>query len=198
MPHREHGPNAELSGWIQRQFPPGYLGYAVDVGASDGVSVSTTFALEMARWTVLCIEPNPAFWYRLKQLRAFVQTCACDSKPADDAIFHVHDDNPEAYSSLRPNHPENKPGTGWSTIKVRVKTLEQCLEEAKFPKLDVIAVDVEGLERDVLEGVDLKKWKPKVVVLESWEPGSLDEYLGGFGYRNAGRSIHNDLYVLNG
>src|SRR5437868_3825457 len=98
MPHVVHGPNAQLSHWIADQFPLGYLGYAVDVGASDGVSINTTWWLEKhLRWTVLSVEPNPQFLPALRAERAFVEACACDALPGK-ATFHVNTENPEAYS----------------------------------------------------------------------------------------------------
>lgn len=191
-------PNLELSAWIMRQFPAGYQGYAVDVGASDGVSVSSSYGLEQARWTVLCIEPNPVFHEKLKKLRPFVMACACDAQ-AGTAEFHSFNVNPEAYSALRPTYPTDFPAKDghWTTFPVTVKTLEQCLAEAQFPQLDALAIDVEGNEMDVLNGIDLAKWHPKVILAEAWTEGSLDEYLGVYDYGRKWRTAHNDCYVRN-
>lgn len=194
-PFKVWPPNGELSQWIAGHFEHGFQGYCVDVGASDGISCSTTFVLEtQLRWNVLCIEPSPIFWPSLKKLRAFVQACACDAEPRDSADFHVHEFIPEAYSALRPNHPEVKPDQNWSTIQVPVRTLEQCLAQAEFPRLDALCVDTEGNEADVLRGIDLAKWAPRAVVIEAWESGKHDDYLATFGYRKVGRSADNDLY----
>lgn len=195
VPNREFGPNGELSAWIARQFPEGFQGYAVDVGASDGISISTTYVLEQNRWTVLCIEPNPIFWPKLKARRAFVQTCACDREPREKALFYALDQNPEAYSALRPTFPPDFPVTvGWSKFEVPVKTLEQCLYEAQFPRLDALCIDVEGNDLDVLKGIDLNKWAPRVIVIEAWTQGVHDEHLKLFGYERVSRSVDNDLY----
>src|SRR3990172_8033364 len=105
MAHREWPYNGMLSAWIQEQFPLDYQGDAVDVGASDGISINSTYWLEKKlRWAVLSIEPNPQFHKRLKELRAFVMTCACDREPKESAEFKVFLHNPESYSALRPNY----------------------------------------------------------------------------------------------
>lgn len=198
MPHVVHGPNAQLSRWIADQFPPGYVGYAVDVGASDGISINSTWWLEKnARWMVLSVEPNADFAERLRKERAFVEVCACDTLPGT-ATLHVNTDNPEAYTALRvvdgAGDPREQRGP-WKKVTVRVETLDRLLEKWQFPRLDALCVDVEGSERQVLSGFDMKRWKPRVVVLESWKPGDLDSLMDGWGYENMWRTVANDCYV---
>ena len=43
MSHKIWPHNGTLAQWIADQFEPGYIGYGIDVGASDGVSINTTF-----------------------------------------------------------------------------------------------------------------------------------------------------------
>lgn len=194
---KQYPPNIGLSEFIARQFPEGYQGWAMDVGASDGVSINTTYGLEkQKRWTVISVEANPIFKDRLNAHRARVEWCALDAKPAESAEFHWNQDNPEAYSSLRPDF-ERANGSRWATIQVPVRTVDQVLDRWEFPTLDVLAVDVEGNELDVLRGCDLARWKPKVVIVEEWEEhGPASTYLKGFGYERKGRSVHNTLFVM--
>jgi FkbM family methyltransferase len=185
---------------ILKHFPPGYQGHAIDVGASDGVSINTTLLLEKQfRWTVLSVEPNPEFKPYLEANRAFVEICACGSKPQTDAEFYVHLDNPEAYSALTvAHHPVEHPNDGarWKRITVPVRTLDQLLEKWEFPRLDVLCVDVEGTELDVLKGCDLRRWQPKVIVVESWDKtGPVHDYLKELGYSLVDTSVHNYVYL---
>jgi FkbM family methyltransferase len=200
MTHKFWGPNGDLSMLILKGFPNHYMGYAVDVGASDGVSINTTFLLERNfQWTVLSVEPNPYFTPFLKANRAFVEVCACGSKPQESAAFHVHLENPEAYSALNARrHPTNKPrpDAKWSTIMVPVRTVDQLLAKWEFPRLDVLCVDTEGTEVDVMEGCNLARWKPTVVVIECWDKtGPAHEYMVEHGYRCADTSVHNYVYL---
>jgi hypothetical protein len=57
-------------------------------------------------------------------------------------------------------------------------------------------VDVEGNEIDVLKGCDLSRWKPEMIIAESWDKGSCDEYLKVFGYKRVARNVYNDIYML--
>jgi len=200
MAHVRYPVNGGLAQLIVDQFPTGYMGYGIDVGASDGFSVSTTWALEKHnRWTILSVEPNPEFHADLVKERAWVEKCACDSKPSDDRTFHINLDNPEAYSALRPSVPrpehEGIKVDKWTRIKVKVRTIDQLLEKWAFPRLDLICVDVEGNEIDVLKGCDLARWKPEMIISESWDKGSADEYLKQFDYTRVARHVQNDIYL---
>jgi FkbM family methyltransferase len=193
--------NGYLGEWIRSFFDPDCLGYAIDVGASDGFSINSTFHLEKAhKWTVVSVEANPNYAKLLKKNRSRVEMCACAAEPKDEAIFHINKENPEAYSALKiANHPAvtgwNKKDP-WEIVKVPVRTVDQIVRKWDFPRLDVLCVDVEGGELEVLKGSNLAHWKPKVVVSEAWEHGQEYPYLAQFGYKLKARSVHNDCYVL--
>lgn len=192
--------NATLGNWIRGQFPKDYLGYCIDVGASDGMFVNSTWTLEKQhRWTVLSVEANPYMKPLLLKNRAFVKICAVGAESADGVDFHMNCDNLEAFSALNPikDHPQfaHEAGGRWETVQVNVRTVEQLIAEAEFPRLDALCVDVEGGERDVLKGTDLSKWKPRVVVVEAWDQGSLDDYLCPRGYERVWTTASNDCYT---
>tara|TARA_R110000868_G_scaffold132332_3_gene343047 strand:- start:76 stop:693 length:618 start_codon:yes stop_codon:yes gene_type:complete len=201
MKHLQDYPNGNLSDYILEFFPPGYQGWGIDVGASDGISINSTYVLEKPhRWNILSVEANPYFAAMLKKERMFVEMCACSDKPGE-AVFHIHEQNIESFSSLRPNvrqdkrlHPE-EPMT-WLKVDVRVETVDRLLAKWDFPQLDLICADTEGTELDVLRGCDLRKWRPKVIVTECWDKvGPIDLYLEGLGYVKTGRNVDNDIYV---
>ena len=199
MTHERYPVNGGLSQFVVNQFPDGYAGYGIDVGASDGFSVNTTWVLEKHhRWTILSVEPNPEFHADLVRERAWVEKCACDYKAAEDRLFHVNLVNPEAYSALRPSDPYQKHEDvkiRWATIRVKTRTIDQLLEKWQFPKLDLLCVDVEGNELDVLKGCDLAKWRPEIIIVESWDKGKNDEHMKPFGYKRVARNVDNDIYM---
>ena len=194
---RTHPPNAQLSSFILAQFPAGHIGYGVDIGASDGVSINTTYMLEFAhRWNIISVEANPDYKGVLSARRAFVESCAVDWKAADSMVLHVNTDNPEAYSALRPQKARAGDVT-WKTHTVPVKTVDDILAKWEFPRLDLLCIDTEGTELDVLRGCDMEKWKPRVVIVEQWEsPGPCTTYLQNLGYQATYHSAHNDCFVL--
>ena len=199
MGHQIAGPNVHLSEIIRGQFPEGYVGHGIDVGASDGISINSTYMLEKDhQWNIISVEPNIEFAKSLRYQRAFVEFCACSNEPGR-LKMHINDDNPEAYSSLNPTKRKDLPGIDaaqWRIVEVKVETVDRILRKWDFPKLDFICVDTEGTEKDVLEGAMLEKWKPKVIVSESWDEdgGQVRKYLKEHGYERMMRHVHNDIY----
>ena len=192
-----HPTNMPLASWCAGQFPEGFKGWAADIGASDGLSISSTWFLEKALgWTVLCVEPNPHFKPMLLKHRALSESCACGAEPGNGKL-HVNLNNFEAFSSIAPswNHKRvrEEAGKEWDSLPVRVRTLDSLLDQYEFPQLDALFIDTEGTEPDVLKGFDLARWKPTVIVGESWDEGALDQHLPG--YKRIWRSADNDCYV---
>lgn len=188
--------------WIESQFPRDFRGHAVECGAWDGQEGSHTLALEHAGWTVLCVEPNPDCETPLKIWRDKYVMCAASDHDAEKELLHIHARAGAAsgFTSLHPviDNPKCRPEDGalWQMVNVRVRTLRRLLVEAEFPKLDVAVIDTEGTELDVLKGLDLVVFRPKVLVVESWDEDSeTARYVIAHGYRHVGRLTVNDLFV---
>jgi hypothetical protein len=69
-------------------------------------------------------------------------------------------------------------------IKVQGATLDSVLHKANAPTpIDYVSIDVEGHEIAVLEGFDLKHWRPRLLVVEDLAMNVvLHRYLKGRGY----------------
>ena len=52
--------------------------------------------------------------------------------------------------------------------KIKTDTLDNIIKQSKlsFKEIDFLSIDVEGNELDVLKGFNIKKYNPKVIVLE--------------------------------
>jgi len=61
-----------------------------------------------------------------------------------------------------------------------------------------LSIDTEGTEIEVLKGFDIKKWKPKLLVIENnFNDPEIEKYLSTFGYIKNKRIEVNDFYILN-
>ena len=188
---------------IQKYFEPGYIGTCIDIGAGVGTKRSNTYYFEKNRWVCLCIEPNPNLYRHMRMYRRLALNLACsnyDKKSAPFQVYVVNQDNQEAISSLVVDQRlvESHKGIIDKTyeIQVEVKKLDTILSKINIEKIDFISIDTEGTELDVLQGFDIARWKPKLLVIENnFNDTELKEYLSKFGYILSERIGVNDFYV---
>jgi len=83
------------------------------------------------------------------------------------------------------------PDGGSELFEVRTRRLDRLLEEAGFPKLDYLTIDVEGWEPQVMAGFTVERWKPKVIVLEDVANNRVDIP----GYDIVSRHEYDNIYV---
>lgn len=151
--------------------------YAVEVGANDGCFQSVTLGLEKAGWEVLCVEGNLKMEEELRRYRKNVLMVAAGPANKDAVPFYINDTSPASWTGLLPHQHIT------DTIYVPQRTLTWCLEQVNFPQLDVLAIDVEGAELGVLQGLDWTRWKPRTIFVENWvEDRTLANFLEPMGY----------------
>lgn len=161
------------------------FGYACDVGASNGIFLSNTKSFEDRGWEVLCVEPNPKLIEEGKQNRKHWIQAACGPEDIDKVNFIIVGDYP--YASGSGFHIERL-GEHFKKSEictVPMRRVDTLLKAVSFPRLDLLSIDVEWHELDVLSGIDLKVWKPKIIVVESLADNisvQLDLFLSKFGY----------------
>ena len=161
---------------LWRVFQTISAGTYVDVGAADPVDDSVTQAFYERGWTGLDIEPNPEFADRLRAMRprnVVIEECVGDS---DEASVVLHVVRGTGLSTVRNDYAERitDPSLEIEAIRVPTRRLDAVLEGAGFAgrPIHFLKVDVEGAERSVLSSIDLKRWRPWVIVVESTEPRS--------------------------
>ena len=77
------------------------------------------------------------------------------------------------------NTISKKNSKGAKLIKsIQTNTLDNIIKESdlKINEIDFLSIDVEGNELKVLKGLDFKKYKPKVVMIEFINPKSKEFY----------------------
>jgi FkbM family methyltransferase len=188
---------------IQKYFEPGYIGTCIDVGAGMGTDRSNTYYFEKKYWTCLCIEPNPNLYSHMRMYRRLALNLACsnyDKKSVPFQVYVVNQDNQEAISSLVvdqrlvESHKDIINET--YQIEVEVKKLDTILSRINIEKIDFLSIDTEGTELSVLQGLDIKKWNPKLIVVENnFNDPKIKEYLTQFGYILSERLGVNDFYL---
>jgi FkbM family methyltransferase len=192
---------------IQDFFPVGYKGVCIDVGAVDGIKLSNTYHFEKQGWMCICCEANPTMYDDLKMNRHNAIHCAVGSEDKLEVQFNIvnlkgQGGNETAISGLQidqrlyNDHLFLQPSV--RQINVPMMCLDTILK--RYPaidKIDFISVDVEGTEIDVIKGLDIKKWMPKLIVLENnYNDKKYEEYMSSVGYKKELRNIVNDFYTI--
>jgi len=140
-------------------------GFFVEVGANEPRLRSQTWHLERANWNGILIEPQPALASRLRaERRSLVVEAACSSPSNAGRAMPLYVAGP--LSSL--DRLSMAPGAIPSgTVAVPVRTLDEILTENGAPeRFEFLSIDVEGHELEVLRGLSLQKWRPRLVLLE--------------------------------
>ncbi|SRR6266545_2714598 len=180
---------------LVREFFGGATGYFVEVGANDPKQWSQTFHLEERGWSGILVEPQPTLADKLRQQRsAKVYAVACSS-PANSGksmtlnLAGIH-------SSLDPKFFVFQVRSE-SAIEVPIRTLDEILIDAEAPApLDFVSIDVESHEIEVLDGFDLGRWRPKLLLMEDLVLNlRLHRYLQSRGYKWVRRTGINAWYV---
>lgn len=197
----QHGEDYLL--WHFFDFRP--RGFFLDIGAHDGVALSNTKSFEDCGWSGICVEPVPRMAAACRQIRKRVVEAACVAGPEKQVTLHV--DRSALYAGIASDPASAQRGYTERGLgspdfqQIEVPAMRACeLLNSADPAIDFASVDVEGTEIDVLEGLDLARNQPRVLVVEALtEPSRdrLDAFLGGFGYRRSRSVVCNHFYVLN-
>ena len=148
-------------------------GTYVDVGAADPTIDSVTRAFYERGWSGLNIEPIPEYVDRLRAERPRDLTigagAGADAGSADLAAVAG-----TGLSTLSATVRSEIEADAYDveSLEIRVDTLDSLLVEAGYDGRDVhfMKVDVEGYETEVIKGLDLRRWRPWVLIVEATHP----------------------------
>ena len=178
-------------------FGEGYRGTFVDVGAADAEKNSQTYDLERAGWSGVLIEPRPDCAAELRRVRRSpVFQVACSSRARAGTTMTLN--LAGGHSSL--NDEFVVAGLkSQGAITVAIRTLDDVLAEAHMTApIDFVSIDVEGHEADVLAGFDLRRWRPRLLVIEDHVLNlNLHRLMQSLGYKWVRRVDFNGWYVPN-
>lgn len=195
----------------RRFFPGGGSGRVfVDVGAAgpDYLSISALF--RGLGWRVIAIEPNPMFFQAHKDRGHEVYQYACGERDEDNIDFVVVDSHGAKYESgqvsfesfssiaLKDSYASLKRNLDTRTIKVNLRRLDTILKQhaPDIDRIDILSVDVEGWELEVLKGLDVSRYRPRVMIIENlFLEERYEIHMKEIGYVLWKRIRPNDVYV---
>ena len=187
--------------WLIWQFfgesPEGFF---VDVGANDPEKLSQSLLLERQGWRGVLVEPMAACCERLRRHRPLAQVfqVACGAPEQRGTALLQLEGLDGTLSKLAPPAAGQAVAPGFE--QVQVVTLDDILEQVKPARLDFLSIDVEGVELQVLQGLNLQKYRPRLLMVEDNLPNRLavHRHIRRQGYRLVKRTGCNNWYVPAG
>jgi FkbM family methyltransferase len=162
----QHGEDSVLTEW----FGPGYCGFYVDVGCSHPFRISNTYLLYTLGWSGVAIDPIPhiaPLYRRWRPRDVFLNK----GIGATESTLTYYELTPSVLSTFDSVYAQNKISAGQASLnkeyKVEVSTLNSVfLQYASGRKIDLLSVDVEGLDIEILSSIDFNIFRPRVIVVE--------------------------------
>jgi FkbM family methyltransferase len=159
---------------LERLFRDVPAGFYIDIGANDPVELSVTKHFYDRGWHGVNIEPGAEAFQRLSALRARDQNLnfGLAEAPGQRAFYELP--GRSVLSTFSPEQATLYRTAGEQVVErsLAVSTLALvCADHVDGP-IHFLAIDVEGYERQVLEGADWTRWRPMVVLIESTRPNT--------------------------
>lgn len=192
---------------LEKIFKEKKRGFYIDVGANDPDIFNNTKRFYIRGWKGINIEPNPIL------LKQFAVERKKDTnlnigigKKRHSMIFYEFELN--ALSTFEKKDMKNKIKLGCKLKKeyqVEIYRLEDIIRKFSKEKIDFLTVDTEGMDLEVLESNNWKRFRPKAVCVETGEFWSTlgrakdtkKELIDRFMFKNGYRIFYtNDLNTI--
>lgn len=181
-------------------------GFYIEVGAFDGKHLSATWAFDAMGWNGLLVEGIPERAEQCKTNRpdARVVHAALGATAGGTTKFHVTSDawgGMLSYTDPHSDHGRQAASSGTKITQVDVPrtTMNELLKDHPAGgAIDAAVIDVEGAEIDLLKGFDLKRFRPRVLIIEDnqmKQSTPLTTYMQGEDYQPVGFLEMNRLYI---
>src|SRR6185312_2120441 len=156
---------------LARIFQRRTAGFYVDVGAGDPVTMSVTKWFYDQGWSGINVEPNKTLFHRLSKARARDINLNCGVGAACGRATFWETPMAELSTFDDGVHAAAKANASGTATEVSIFTLSEIIDQhAAGRQIDFLKIDVEGWEYNVLQGLDLERHRPLVMVIEAVFP----------------------------
>lgn len=189
---------------LDQIFPGRTNGFFVEVGCIDGRRFSNTLGFEEKGWRGLCIEAHAGYIELIRKNRpgSVVCHCAAAEKDDDDGVFFANSRgtlstlDPEKEAEFRRDHGAYF--TGFERQPVPKRRLDTIFAENRVANIDFVSLDIEGYELPALRGMEFRKFRPAVMLIEADDGESaITDLLQPHGYSVICRVGNNMIYALD-
>lgn len=191
--YSQFGEDAIVQSLFADRLRSGKPGFYVDIGAFAPKTFSNTYALYKRGWRGINIDPTPGSMRAFEVMRRRDINLELAISEQEGTLTFFQMGLRSVLNTLSPEvaaRYEKETGLQARPIKVSCVRLEQALERYVPPgtAIDLLSVDVEGLDLAVLKSNDWRRYRPEVLIVEdhAFRPMATAtetyDYLTGLGY----------------
>ena len=192
---------------LRRIFDKKNDGFYVDVGAHHPLRFSNTYLLYKRGWRGINIDAMPGSmkifrWIRPLDINIESGVALVD---AQFSYFEFKEKALNTFNDSLANQYISGGSELTSRVQLRARPLSDLLSEylPKGKHIDLLTVDVEGLDLDVLRSNNWKCFRPSVLITEELRSlsgetdNSVREFLTTVGYQQFARTYNSVFYLDN-
>lgn len=185
-------------------FPRNYKGFYVDVGTNDPIVLNNTYYFNRKGWSGINIEPDIECFNKIMVRRPKDKNYNVGIGNRNGSLDY-YSFYPSLVSTFSKSESKENIKTGYKLIKkikVPVRRLEEILDESMSfnQKIDFMSIDTEGYDLQVLESMNIKKYKPKFICVEKSKDSissDIDKFLRENSYSEIYFNKSNSIYSLS-
>lgn len=177
-------------------------GFYIDIGGYHPIYDSVTKLFYDLGWHGVNVEPGAKYFpaFETERLRDVNLQLAVSDHEGEATFFEM-----DQTSTLETRFAKPNDAVFSGQYSVPVTTLSQICRDHAPSEIHFLKIDVEGHEAAVIRGMDFKRYRPWVMVIEAFEPNRLDRpthqewesMVVAAGYTFAYADILNRYYVSN-
>jgi FkbM family methyltransferase len=184
---------------------PTYL----EIGTNQPLICNNTYIFYLKGCYGVCIEPDKNMVGLIKAKRPgnIVLNIGIGLDEKENADFYLFPTEVNGWSTFSKEEAiirEKETGIGFSTVKVELQSINTVIAKYFKPHPNFISLDVEGLDLEILQSLDLKKYRPEVICVETVtfgylnnteeKIGSISEFMHANGYFTYADTHVNTIY----
>lgn len=177
-------------------------GKYLDIGANSPYEQSNTAYFYKKGWTGYNIDANPESIEWLKKVRKHDQNILAFISDSPEEVTYNYFQT-SLYNGA--NNPDEIPSKLLKSETIKSKTLQQIFEKYNIKEqIDFLSIDVEGYDYKVLQSIDLNSFRPRVIVIESFDfliekslKNDISVLMQENNYRFLAKTVTNSIYIAH-
>ena len=189
--------------FILNHFKNKNNGFYIDVGCYHPLHRNNTFLLHKNGWSGINIDIHQFSIDLFNYLRPDDVNLNCAVSNSNGVTKMFYQKKLSQLSTIDEKQAKIAFQGNIKTSEIKCFTLDAILEKLKFneKKIDLLDIDVEGVDLKVLKGFSLEKFKPELICVEIHEKeikhSEIYEYLSNFSYELVWSGVFSHIFKSN-